>query len=65
MSTKFIALNSDEMIESNSEKVVEILKNISNTSSFIIGSVPVVGTIFTAINAALDYAVERVKEKKF
>ena len=59
MSTKLFAIHKDAMVESNSEKVAEFLKTFSSTGSFLMGSVPIIGTTFTAINAALDYMVEK------
>lgn len=65
MSTNLFAINRDAMVESNSEKVAEFLKTMSSTGSFLMGSVPIIGTTFNAINAALDYMVEKAKENKF
>ncbi|CAD8153372.1 unnamed protein product [Paramecium octaurelia] len=65
MSTNLFTINRDAMVESNSEKVADFLKTMSSTGSFIMGSVPIIGTTFNAINAALDYMVEKAKENKF
>lgn len=65
MSTKLFGINKEAMVESNSEKAAEFLKTMSSTGSFIMGSVPIIGTTFTAINAALDYMVEKSKSDKF
>lgn len=59
MSTNLFEFNRDAMIETNPEKIANYLKNITETGSFVIGSIPIVGTVFTAINAALDYMLEK------
>ncbi|CAD8161928.1 unnamed protein product [Paramecium octaurelia] len=65
ISTNLIQFNSDTLIETNSEKILNILQTVVNVSNAITGFIPIVGAAFNIINSALDFGVEQMKNKKF
>ncbi|CAD8179273.1 unnamed protein product [Paramecium pentaurelia] len=60
ISTDLLQINQNAVIEYNSEKVLNIVKNTSN-----IGSIPYIENAFQIINAALDHAIDQRNVSKF
>ncbi|CAD8173220.1 unnamed protein product [Paramecium pentaurelia] len=65
ISTNLYQLNPDAVIETNSEKVLNIVQKISNLGSVALSPIPIIGDAFQIINAALDYAIDEKNVNKF
>ncbi|CAD8055920.1 unnamed protein product [Paramecium primaurelia] len=65
ISSELYQMNRDAMIESKSEKVLDIVQKVFNVGSKVVGVIPIGGEAFDLINEALDYAIEQKKENKF
>ncbi|CAK76402.1 unnamed protein product, partial (macronuclear) [Paramecium tetraurelia] len=65
ISTELYQANRDAMIESQSEKVLDIVQKVFNVGSKVVGVIPIGGEASQLINEALDYTIEQKKENKF
>ncbi|CAD8154798.1 unnamed protein product [Paramecium octaurelia] len=65
ISTELYQANRDAMIESQSEKVLDIVQKVFNVGSKVLGFMPIGGEAFQLINEALDYTIEQKKQNKF
>ncbi|CAD8179357.1 unnamed protein product [Paramecium pentaurelia] len=65
ISTDLFQINQNAVIETSSEKVLNIVQKISNIGSVGLSPIPIIGDAFQIINAALDYAIDEKNANKF
>ncbi|CAD8130221.1 unnamed protein product [Paramecium sonneborni] len=65
IATDLYKINTNAIIESNSEKVLQIVQKCFNVGAVVSGLIPVVGDVFGIINALLDSAIDTKNENKF